>query len=80
MDYSSDEDVYYWQGVQSPSAFELTFSFGSGPTPVYDGEPVITGATKTGGGNFDGRDNQLLELKWDGTSSEISVTTKGRSS
>ena len=80
MDYSSDEDVYYWQGVQSPSEFQIVFSFGSGPTPVYDGEPVITGATKTGGGNFDGRDNQVLRLKWDGTSSEISVTTRGRSS
>ena len=74
LNYDGTEGTNFPNPITNTDAFDANFR-AIGTDAKFNGNPTITGGTYTG--DLDEAEDGDLQITWDGTSSEIVITTNG---
>ncbi len=74
LNYSGTSGTNFPNPITSTNSFTATFR-AIGTDAIFNGNPIITGGTYIG--DIDESETGDLQITWDGTSSEVVITTNG---
>ncbi len=74
LNYDGTGGTNFPNPITSTDAFNALFS-AIGTDAIFNGDPIITGGSYTG--DIDESENGTLSITWDGSSSEVVITTNG---